>query len=156
MEVCHDSAVQRSAPAVRARAPPPPASAPDGGVTWLSTKIAPCWGTSSPRGSRRSASRGRGARCPDVRGHRARTAVGAHARRVPDLQGGGAAVTVNERPRAEILDAPHMRDNRLFIAETTDYPISGDKIAVFLDDPGHGRVRRMELGDLLWPRVRGE
>lgn len=63
---------------------------------------------------------------------------------------------VNERPRAEITDAPYMRDNRLFIAETTDYPISGDKIAVFLDDPGHGRVRRMELGDLLWPRVRGE
>ena len=69
---------------------------------------------------------------------------------------------VNERPRAEIIDLPTTLDTRFIVAQTGDYPISGDAIAEFLDDPWHHtsptgrRCRRLPLGDLLWPRVRGE
>ena len=42
----------------------------------------------------------------------------------------------------------------VFLALPTAYPVSGDLIARFLDDPGqHAGRRRFPLGDLLWVKV---
>lgn len=51
-------------------------------------------------------------------------------------------------------------DPRAFVADAGEYPVSGDKLARFLDVPHpengtrNGReLRRMPLGDLLWRDV---
>lgn len=53
---------------------------------------------------------------------------------------------------ATIIDIP---TERPWCMADEGYPVDGDKLAAHLDDPGHGKVRRFEIGDLLWPMVAG-
>lgn len=53
-----------------------------------------------------------------------------------------------------------LADSRMFVDESSEYPVSGDKIALHLRDPHPQNVsvtgrplNRVPIGDILWPAV---